>query len=131
MFQVVSPSAAAPPAAVETADLDMVGLTMDDEGEEAVKAAVAEVEKAVEHSLAIAACNWMLSEELGPKGMVRASALSQASPRVPSIRRGCGSASLSECPARPPTSSATLLSALGAACRRSECHGDDAGPRQV
>ena len=55
-------------------------------------------------------------------------------PRVASIRRGGGSASsLGESPARPPTSrsSATLLSALGAACRSSECHGDDAGPRQA
>jgi len=52
-------------------------------------------------------------------------------PRVASIRRGCGSASLGEHAARPPTSSATLLSALGAACRSSECRGDGAGPRQA
>ena len=52
-------------------------------------------------------------------------------PRVASIRRGGGSASLGESPARPPTSSATLLSALGAACRSSECHRDDAGAGQA
>ena len=52
-------------------------------------------------------------------------------PRVASIRRGCGSASLGEHAALPLGSSATLLSALGAACRSSECRGDGAGPRQA
>ncbi len=52
-------------------------------------------------------------------------------PRVASIRRGCGSASLGEHAALPPGSRATLLSALGAACRSSECRGDGAGPRQA
>ena len=50
-------------------------------------------------------------------------------PRVASIRRGGGSASLGESLHRPPTSSATLLRALGAACTTPRRPDGGDGPR--
>mmetsp|Transcript_39941 Transcript_39941/g.98886 ORF Transcript_39941/g.98886 Transcript_39941/m.98886 type:complete len:650 (-) Transcript_39941:374-2323(-) len=63
-----APEDVAEDAASDGLDMDMVHLSMHDEEDAVVKAAIGEAKKAFDHTLAIAACCWMLTEQFAPKG---------------------------------------------------------------